>query len=252
MSRYILPLLALLASVSVGGRARADEQADYVFSRAAYALGGREKLAQVRGLKLTWHDHAGMGAGRTTFLDFVKGRMRMEWWKPGLTYGWTLNPKGGWAYQNDRVRPMTAVEVREARSEFRLRGFAFYLGPVDSVEALSLEDRRTGDKRDHVIKLSFSGGWVRRLIFDGESYYLRSIESGPDSAREVETLDDYRDVGDFFLAHRETRRAPGGEILEDYDLSVSQSKPVFTDADFLPPVPLPRHRSPRHSRREKP
>jgi hypothetical protein len=252
MIRRFLSCLALLACLFCHGMARADEQADYVLSRSAYALGGRQVLAGVHGLKVSWKDHAGVGAGRTVLMDLANGRMRMEWWKPGLSYGWILTRKGGWAFQDEKVRSMTPLERVEARNELRLRGFALYLGGADSVRVVSLPDRRAGDVRDHVLEATLPGGWTRRLVFDGGTYYLKSVESGPDSAAEVELLDDYRDVGDFFLAHRETRRAVGGEILEDWDISVVQSKPVFADTDFSPPGPRPKKRWPRPSHREKP
>ncbi len=227
--------IALSFAVPAGSSGNTHDDSDYILSRGALAIGGRENLAKVHGIQVSGRVRSGSRTGlRRTWLDFAGGRFRVD--SETDPRARRLAFDGKTAMRLPAAGPaarLDGVDLDEARADFFVRSYEIFAGPTRRAAVTSLPDRRRGDLRDHVVQVTCGRAEPRVLVFDGETYFLKSIETGPDSARTVLELDSYRDINDVLYPFHERLTRPGGEV-EEYDVTETRLNPVFADSVFHP------------------
>ena len=239
--------LLLLVAFAIGAQLSFAQSVDEIINKHFEALGGKDKLANLKTMKLLCSVEIAPGMKAPITMYYVNNKsMRVEVEVQGMKIlsavdgdsGWSINPMSG---KKDAER-MNADEIKESKDQMDLTGALFnYKEKGHAVELLGKEDMEGTEV--YKIKITKKSGDIEYDFIDA-STYLTLKETTTHKFKDKETTSDaiysdYRKAGDilfpFSIENRETGASQGQAlIVESIEIN-----PVIDNSIFKMPPPQP-------------
>ncbi len=222
--------LALAAAAMVSMQAVQAQTADDVVNKYIEALGGKEKLMELKSVKMTGGlSVQGMDIGITVTILNGKGS-RMDISVPGMGEGYQImTPTKGWSYMpfQGQTSPEEVDEDRVKSGQAQLDMQGSLLGYKEKGHQVELLGKETSDGIEcFKLKMTNKNGKVSTLFIDAKTYYrVKSVTMATMNGeeREVETTySDFRKTPEGFVFPF-SQTTPNGPITYT---SVEVNKPV--------------------------
>jgi outer membrane lipoprotein-sorting protein len=237
----------MLAVLAAGIQLSTAQSVDDVINKHFEAMGGRDKVANLKTMKLVCSVEIAPGMKAPITMYFVNGKsMRVEVEVQGMKIlsavdgdsGWAINPMSG---KKDAER-MNPDEIKEAKDQMDLSGPLFnYKEKGNTVELLGKEDMEGTEV--YKIKVGKKNGDMQYDFVDAETYLLLKETTTHKSADKETSGDvlfsDYRKVDGLMFAYSMENRETGsaqGQVLkvESVEINPSIDKNMFK---MPPPQP---------------
>ncbi len=221
------------------------QTADEIINKHISAMGGKEKLAALKTLKITGSTQGGPGIEFPTSIVQVDGKSsRMELTVQGMTMmqvvdgdsGWYISPFEG---KKDAER-MDQEMITSEKEGLDLAGDLFnYKAKGHSVEYLGKEDMEGSDT--YKLKLTKKSGSVHFLYLDASNYYLLKEtvkEKFKDKEVESESLfSNYKTENGYTFPYAQETREKGASSGQTFTITKYAINPVIDPAIFKMPKP---------------
>ena len=237
----------MLAAFAVGIQFSIAQSVDEVINKHFEAMGGRDKIANLKTLKMICSVEIAPGMKAPITMYFVNNQsMRVEVEVQGMKIlsavdgdsGWTINPMSG---KKDAER-MNADEIKESKDQMDLSGAMFnYKEKGHTVELLGKEDMEGTEV--YKIKIVKKSGDIQYDYIDAETFLMLK-ETTTHKSKDKETsgdvlFSDYRKVDGIMFAYSMENRETGsaqGQVLKVESIELN---PAIDKNMFKMPPPQP-------------
>ena len=239
--------LIILAAFAIGSLSAFSQTADEIINKHLEALGGKDKLANLKTLKLLCSVEFAPGMKAPITMYYINNEcMRVEVEVQGMKIlsavegdsGWSINPMSG----KKEAERMNADEIKESKDQMDITGALYnYKEKGHTVELLGKEDMEGTEV--YKLKINKKSGDVEYDYIDAETY-LKLKETTTHKFNDKETsgdvfYSDYRKAGDilfpFSMENRQTGASQGQALIVE---SV-EVNPVIDRSIFKMPAPQP-------------
>jgi outer membrane lipoprotein-sorting protein len=241
--------LFVLVALAAGSAFSFAQTADEIIAKHLEALGGKDKLAGIKTMKLQCNMEIAPGMKAPITMYFVNNQsMRVEVEVQGMKIlsavdgdsGWSINPMSG---KKDAER-MNADQIKESKDQMDLTGALYnYKEKGHTVEMLGKEDMEGTEV--YKLKITKKSGDIEYDFIDA-STYLKLKETDTHKFKDKETTgdviySDYRKAGDllfpFAMENREAGASQGQALTVDkIEVNPEIDKSIFK---MPPPQPAP-------------
>src|ERR1017187_3332106 len=233
-------VMALLAGVTMSFAQTADE----IIARHIDALGGKEKLANLKSLKMKAMVDVGpnMKAPMTLFIVNEKS-LRMEFEMQGLTMIQCIDGDSGWAIQpfggKKEAERMDKETIDQMKDELYLTGSLYnYKEKGNIVTLLGKEDMEGTDV--FKLKVVKKNGDVETVFIDAGSYLkLKEISKHTFKDKEVQSekvFSNYKKVDGLMIAFTVDDREVGAAQGQAVTFDTIEVNPKFESSLFKMPT----------------
>jgi len=232
--------ISMLAALAFSFQLSMAQSADEVINKHFEAMGGKEKIAGIKTMKLVCSVEIAPGMKAPITMYFVNNQsMRVEVEVQGMQIlsavdgdsGWSINPMSG----KKEAERMNADEIKESKDQMDLTGALFnYKEKGHSVEMLGKEDMEGTEV--YKLKILKKSGDIQYDFIDAETNLLLK-ETTTHKFNDKETsgdviFSDYRKVDGIMFAHsmenRETGAAQGQALkVESVEINPAIDKNMF-------------------------
>src|ERR1035437_1605708 len=241
--KILFIVIALFMGVSVSFAQTVDD----IINKNIDAMGGKEKLAALKSLKLVMSIEIGPNMKAPATIILVNGtKMHFELALQGLTMvqciagdsGWAVNPFEG----KKEAERMNKEDIQSSKDMMNLTGELFdYKAKGNTVELIGKEDMEGTDT--YKIKVTKKNGDVDYVYLDAKTYLeLKITRKHKYKDKEIEgymLLSNYKKVdGLMFAFSREERQAGSqqGQVMTADSIEVN---PKIDDKIFIMPAAAP-------------
>lgn len=235
MKKFTTGLLALTTLISVHSSIKA-QTADEVIDKYVAALGGKEKLATLKTVKMTGNLNV-QGTDVGIVITAANGvGVRTDISVPGMGEGFQImNAKKGWSFMpfQGQTEPaeVSADQVKSSQSQLDIQGALFnYKEKGSTVELAGKEAVNGADA--YKIKLTSKDGKVSTLFIDAKTFYrVKSIAKTATPQGEVEmetTYSDFKKTDDGFVFPFSQTNNRGTIIFTAVETNKPVDEKIFT------------------------
>jgi outer membrane lipoprotein-sorting protein len=236
-----------LALFAAGIQLSTAQTADEVINKHFEAMGGKDKIANIKTLKMVCSVEIAPGMKAPITMYFVNNQsMRVEVEVQGMKIlsavdgdsGWSINPMSG---KKDAER-MNADEIKESKDQMDLSGALFnYKEKGHSVELLGKEDMEGTEV--YKLKILKKSGDIQYDYMDAETYLLLK-ETTTHKFKDKETsgdviFSDYRKVDGIMFAYSMENRETGAAQGQALKVESVEINPAIDKSMFKMPAPQP-------------
>lgn len=223
------------------------QSADDIINKHFDAMGGRDKIANLKTMKLVCSVEIAPGMKAPITMYFVNNQsMRVEVDVQGMQIlsavdgdsGWSINPLSG---KKDPER-MNADEIKESKDQMDLSGALYnYKDKGHSVEMLGKEDMEGTDV--YKLKILKKSGDIQYDYIDADTYLLLK-ETTTHKFNDKETsgdviFSDYRKVDGLMFAYSMENRETGAAQGQALKVESVEINPTIDKSIFKMPAPQP-------------
>ena len=241
--------LFLLVAFAIGSHLSYSQTADEVINKHFEALGGKDKLANIKTMKLLCNVEIAPGMKAPITMYYINNEaMRVEVEVQGMKIlsavegdsGWSINPMSG---KKDAER-MNADEIKESKDQMDLTGALFnYKEKGHTVELLGKEDMEGTEV--YKLKIVKKSGDIEYDYIDASTYLtLKETTTHKFNDKEMTgdvIYSDYRKAGDIMFPYAMENREAGASqgqalIVEKIEVNAEIDRSIFK---MPPPQPAP-------------
>ncbi|MCX6275378.1 MAG: outer membrane lipoprotein-sorting protein [Bacteroidetes bacterium] len=239
--------LLVLVAFAIGNQISFAQTADEVVNKHLEAMGGKDKLANLKTLKLSCSMEIAPGMKAPINMFFVNNQcMRVEVEVQGMKIlsavegdsGWSINPMSG---KKDAER-MNSDEIKESKDQMDLTGALYnYKEKGNAVELLGKEDMEGTEV--YKLKITKKSGDIEYDFIDATTYLkLKETTTHKFNDKEVSgdvIYSDYRKSGDIMFPFSMDNRQTGesqGQVMTVESIEVN---PTIDRSIFKMPPPQP-------------
>ena len=239
--------ILLLVALASGIQQSMAQTADEVINKHFEAMGGKDKMASLKTMKLVCSVEIAPGMKAPITMYFVNNQsMRVEVDVQGMKIlsavdgdsGWSINPLSG----KKEAERMNADEIKESKDQMDLTGALFnYKEKGHSVEMLGKEDMEGTDV--YKLKILKKSGDIQYDFIDAETYLLLK-ETTTHKFNDKETsgdviFSDYRKVDGLMFAYSMENRETGAAQGQALKVETVEINPTIDKSIFKMPAPEP-------------
>ena len=239
--------LLVLVAFAIGSHFSFAQTADEIVNKHLDAIGGKDKLANLKTMKLICSVEIAPGMKAPIAMYFVNNQcMRMEVEVQGMKIlsavegdsGWSINPMSG---KKDAER-MNADEIRESKDQMDITGSLYnYKEKGHTVELIGKEDMEGTEV--YKLKISKKSGDIEYDFIDATTYLkLKETTTRKFKDKEVSgdvIYSDYRKAGDIMFAYSMENRQTGESQGQALIVESIEVNPVIGQSIFKMPPPQP-------------
>ncbi len=237
--------LFILVAFAIGSQLSFSQTAEEIINKHFEAMGGKDKLANLKTMKLLCSVEIAAGMKAPITMYFINNEaMRREVEVQGMKIlaavegdsGWSINPMSG---KKDAER-MNADEIKESKDEMDLTGALFnYKEKGNTVELLGKEDMEGTEV--YKLKITKKSGDIEYDYIDA-STYLTLKETTTHKFNDKETTadvlySDYRKAGDILFPFAMESREAGASQGQTLIVETVDVNPVIDRSIFKMPAP---------------
>jgi hypothetical protein len=241
--KSVLIVIALFMGVSVSFAQSVDE----IVNKNIEAMGGKEKLAALKALKISVSIDIGPNMKAPATIYLVNGtKMRFELSLQGMTMiqcitgdsGWAVNPFEG---KKDAER-MNNDDIQSSKDQMNLTNELFdYKAKGNKIELIGKEDMEGTDT--YKLKVTKKNSDVDYVYLDAKTYLELKITSKHKfKDKEVESdeiLSNYKKIDGLMFAFSREERQAGSQQGQTMVADSIEVNPKIDDKIFIMPVTAP-------------
>jgi len=239
--------LLFLFAFAIGSAFTTAQTADEIINKHFDALGGKDKLANLKTMKLLCSVEIAPGMKAPITMYYINNQcMRVEVEVQGMKIlsavegdsGWSINPMSG---KKDAER-MNSDEIKESKDQMDLNGSLFnYKEKGNAVELLGKEDMEGTDV--YKLKVTKKTGDIEYDYIDASTYLLLK-QTTTHKFKDKETsgdviYSDYRKAGDILFPYSIENRETGASQGQALIVESIEVNPVIDRSMFKMPPPQP-------------
>jgi hypothetical protein len=238
--KLIFAVIALFMGVSMSFAQTVDD----IINKNVEAMGGKEKLAGLKALKLVMSIEVGPNMKAPASIILVNGtKLRLDMTIQGMTMvqvitgdsGWAINPFGG---KTDPER-MNKDDIQGSKDQLNITGELFdYKAKGNTVELIGKEDMEGTDT--YKLKVTKKNGDTDYIYLDAKTYLELKITSKHKfKDKEVESdelLSNYKKVDGLMFAFTREERQAGSQQGETMTADVIEVNPKIDEKIFIMPA----------------
>jgi len=234
---------AWLLVSALAGTALSAQTVDELVEKYQKALGGKEKLAAVKSMRMEGKMEMSQGMQMPVKIEVViPDKMRFEGTMQGMTMVSAVNGDSGWQVMpfmgKTEPEPMSAEDVAQTKKQFEsFDPIGRYKELGHTLELVGKEDLEGTPV--YKLKLTRKDGEVAFLYLDAESYLLiKSSGKTKMQGQEIEaetSIGDYKEVGGILMAHSmetKIKGMPGARVMSFEKVEIN---PELPGGDFEMP-----------------
>lgn len=237
--KIALIVIALFMGVSMSFAQTVDD----IINKHVEAMGGKEKLAALKALKLVMSIEIGPNMKAPATIVLVNGtKMRLDMSIQGMTMvqvvtgdsGWAINPFGG----KKEAERMNKEEIQASKDQLNITGELYdYKAKGNTVELIGKEDMEGTET--YKLKVTKKNGDVDYIFLDAKTYLELKITSKHKfKDKEIESdelLSNYKKVDGIMFAFTREERMSGEAQGQSMTADSIEVNPKIDDKIFIMP-----------------